>query len=85
MHSMQENRDRLEGESREVLSRIVMDTQGNEWVVHEVDTPQSWARGTRCLIFSSPAVVRRVWNYPVDWVRLSASELLELLGDTSPA
>ena len=85
MHSMQDNRDHVERESREALSRIVMDAQGNEWVVHEVDTPQAWAHGIRCLIFSSPAVVRRVWHYPDEWVGLSARELLDLLGDTAPA
>jgi hypothetical protein len=85
MHSMQDNRDHVERGSREALSRIVMDAQGNEWVVHEVDTPQAWAHGNRCLIFSSPAIVRRVWNYPNGWVRLSARDLLDLLGPTSPA
>jgi len=85
MHSMQDNRDHVKRGSREALSRIVMDAQGNEWVVHEVDTPQPWAHGNRCLIFSSPAIVRRVWNYPDSWVRLSSRDLLELLGDTSPA
>jgi hypothetical protein len=85
MYSMQDNRDHVERGSREALSRIVMDAQGNEWVVHEVDTPQAWAHGNRCLIFSSPAVVRRVWQYPDEWVGLSARELLDLLGDTAPA
>ena len=85
MQSMQENRDHVEREPREALSRIVMDAQGNEWVVHEVDTPQAWAHGNRCLIFSSPAVVRRVWQYPDDWALLTSRELLELLGDTAPA
>lgn len=85
MHSMQDNRDHVDREPRQALSRIVMDTQGNEWVIHEVDTPQAWAHGSRCLIFSSPAVVRRVWQYPDDWSQLSSRELLNLLGDTSPA
>jgi hypothetical protein len=85
MHSMQDNRDHVERGSREALSRIVMDAQGNEWVVHEVDTPQAWAHGDRCLIFSSPAVVRRVWRYPDEWALLSSRDLLDLLGDTAPA
>ena len=85
MHSMQDNRDHVDRESRQALSRMVMDPEGNEWVVHEVDTPQAWAHGTRCLIFSSPAVVRRVWRYPNGWAQLSSRELLDLLGDTSPA
>jgi hypothetical protein len=85
MPSMQENRDRGDSRSREVPSRVVMDAQGNEWVVHEVDTPQAWAHATRCLIFSSPAIVRRVWRYPDGWVRLSSRDLLNLLGESAIA
>jgi hypothetical protein len=29
--------------------------------------------------------VRRVWRYPDGWARLTARELLDLLGDTSLA
>ena len=83
MHSMQDNRDGVERGSRDVATRMVMDALGNEWIVREVDTPQSWAHGDRCLIFSSPAIVRRVWRYPESWARLSSSELLLLLDDTS--
>ncbi len=86
MYSMQDNRDHVEErESRETPSRVVMDAHGNEWVVHEVDTPQAWAHGARCLIFSCPAIVRRVWRYPDTWVRLSSRELLALLDDPSLA
>lgn len=85
MHSMQDDRDQVGEESREALSRVVMDAQGTEWVVHEVSTPQPWAHGARCLIFSCPAIVRRVWRYPEGWVRLRPQELLDLLGNTSPA
>jgi hypothetical protein len=85
MPSMQDNRDRGGQGSREAPSRIVMDAQGNEWVVHEVDTPQDWAHAERCLIFSSPAIVRRVWRYPDGWVRLSPRDLLNLLGDAPPS
>jgi hypothetical protein len=84
MHSMQDDRDHVGEESREAISRVVMDAHGNEWVIHEVDTPQAWAHGQRCLIFSCPAIVRRVWSYPEGWVKLPSRELLALLGDTSP-
>jgi hypothetical protein len=83
MHSMQDSRDDAERGSRDVATRMVMDAQGNEWIVREVDTPQSWAHGDRCLIFSSPAIVRRVWRYPESWARLPSPELLLLLDDTS--
>ena len=85
MYSMRENRDHAERGSRESATRMVIDAQGNEWMVREVDTPQSWAHGARCLIFSSPSIVRRVWRYPEGWARLSSPELLALLGDTSAA
>ena len=85
MYPMQDNRDHVDRGSRDVRTRVVMDAFGNEWVVHEVETPQAWARGVRCLIFSSPAIVRRVWRYPDSWARLTSRELLDLLGDTSLA
>jgi hypothetical protein len=84
MYPMQDDRDHVERGSRETATRMVMDAQGNEWIVREVDTPQPWAHGDRCLIFSSPAIVRRVWRYPEGWARLSSPELFALLGDTSP-
>ena len=85
MYHMPESRDRPQPERREIESRIVVDAHGNEWVVHEVETPQPWAHGTRCLIFSSSSIVRRLWTYPRAWTRLSSSELLDLVGDVLPA
>jgi hypothetical protein len=38
------------------------------------------ARGATCLIFDSPEVVRRLWDYPPDWRAASDAELLGLLG-----
>lgn len=70
--------DRLDRNERDVSSRVLVDAEGSEWHVSEVDTPQAWARGKRCLIFSSAAVVRRVWRYPAEWAGLSPRALLEL-------
>jgi len=84
MYQMPDNRDRLPRNDRDSGTRVVMDAQGNEWTVHEVETPQAWAHGARCLIFSSSAVVRRVWSYPTSWARLSSRDLLALVGDVSP-
>jgi hypothetical protein len=36
------------------------------------------ARGLRCLVFASPEVIRRVWDYPPDWRTLPDSALLAL-------
>lgn len=61
------------------LTRIFVDADGVEWEVIEVDGSQvPAARGERCLIFRSPAAVRRVWNYPKSWTAMSASELVNL-------
>ena len=61
------------------LTRVFMDADGVEWEVREVDgTRVPAARGERCLIFRSPAAVRRVWNYPSTWTAMSASELMDL-------
>jgi hypothetical protein len=78
MSTMPEFHDRLDRNERDVSSRVVVDAEGSEWLVREVDTPQAWARGKRCLIFSSSGVVRRVWRYPAEWADLSSRALLEL-------
>ena len=84
MYPIQDNRDHVEQGSREAATRMVMDAQGNEWIIREVATPQAWAHGDRCLIFSSPAIVRRVWRYPEGWARLPPIELLALQESASP-
>jgi hypothetical protein len=78
MVTMPDFQDRLDRNERDVSSRVVMDAEGSEWLVREVDTPQAWAHGARCLIFSSSSVVRRVWRYPSEWARLSSRALLDL-------
>jgi len=81
---MSELHEHLDRNERDVPSRVVVDAEGSEWLVREVDTPQAWARGERCLIFSSSAIVRRVWRYPAGWAGLSSRALLELgQGDLS--
>lgn len=60
-------------------TRIFTDREGIEWEVTEVSgrfVPA--ARGERCLIFSSPAAIRRVWTYPESWVGMDADELFNL-------
>jgi hypothetical protein len=75
---MSELHEHLDRNERDVPSRVVVDAEGSEWLVREVDTPQAWARGERCLIFSSSAIVRRVWRYPAEWAGLPSRALLEL-------
>jgi hypothetical protein len=78
MSTMPEFHDRLDRNEHDVSSRVVVDAEGSEWIVREVETPQAWAHGERCLIFSSSSVVRRVWRYPAEWAGLSSRALLEL-------
>jgi hypothetical protein len=85
MYAMPERQDRLDRNERDDASRVVVDAEGSEWVVREVETPQTWARGERCLIFSSSAVVRRVWRYPSEWARLPSRALLDLVKDAGAA
>jgi hypothetical protein len=61
------------------LTRVFVDANGVEWEVSEMsgDTVPA-ARGERCLIFRSPAAVRRVWDYPKSWTGMSAAELVDL-------
>lgn len=66
------------GIADEPYPHVIVDSDGVEWAVQEVDTPQAWARGERCLVLNSRDCVRRVWNYPPDWRRLDADRLLAL-------
>lgn len=52
---------------------------GAEWTVVEQDTSElPGSLGSRCLLFVSPSVIRRVWQFPPDWAELSAEELISL-------
>lgn len=60
-------------------TRVFTDSEGVQWEVTEVagrNVPA--ARGEKCLIFSSPVAIRRVWTYPESWLRMSADELFDL-------
>jgi hypothetical protein len=66
------------GAAEEQYGHIVVDRTGVEWTVREVETPQPWARGERCLVLNSRECVRRVWKYPSNWRTLDADVLLRL-------
>lgn len=60
-------------------SRVFTDSEGVQWEVTEIPgRTVPAARGEKCLIFSSPVAIRRVWTYPESWVRMTADELLDL-------
>jgi hypothetical protein len=66
------------GAADEPYPHVVIDRSGVEWSVREVETPQAWARGTRCLVLNSRECVRRIWRYPATWRMLDADALLRL-------
>jgi hypothetical protein len=66
------------GAAEEAYPHVIMDRVGVEWTVREVETPQPWARGERCLVLNSRECVRRLWRYPPEWRTLDADDLLEL-------
>ena len=66
------------GAAVEPFAHVVVDRGGVEWTVREVPTPQSWAKGARCLVLNSRECVRRLWNYPSHWRTLDADTLLRL-------
>lgn len=57
-------------------SRRFVDRDGRRWQIRECAAPKHpCPRGTRCLIFESEGVARRVWSYPDDWDTLDESAL----------
>ncbi|MEP6729722.1 MAG: hypothetical protein ABJE10_03745 [bacterium] len=72
----------------EIVPRIVdrtsaeicyADSHGGFWQVTEHDTSVTpGARGSRCLIFDSSDMIRRVWDYPAQWRMLSVDALIAL-------
>ena len=66
------------GTGNDACPHVIADRNGVECSVQEVDTPQTWARGERCLVLNSRDCVRRVWDYPADWRRLDADTLFAL-------
>lgn len=66
------------GAADEPYPHVVVDRAGVEWTVREVETPQPWARGERCLVLNSRECVRRLWTYPPHWRTLDADVLLQL-------
>ncbi len=60
-------------------SRVVVDRSTNsQWVVFEIRNASYDRRDGRSLVFSTDGVMRRVRNFPVDWLELPDDALLEL-------
>jgi hypothetical protein len=60
-----------------------VDSLGTDWRIYEVASANVPSpRGSNCLIFESAQAVRRVWNYPTNWQKLSSAELSALSWNT---
>lgn len=59
-------------------SRNFIDADGAHWVVYEQAFSDYDRRSGRSLIFNSDFAVRRVRNFPENWMQLSELDLIEL-------
>jgi hypothetical protein len=60
-------------------SRLVVDRSSNvQWVVFEIRNASYDRRDGRSLVFSTDGVMRRVRNFPANWIELPDEELLVL-------
>jgi len=59
-------------------SRSFVDGDGVHWTVYEQAFGDYDRRSSSSLIFNSDFAVRRVRNYPANWLELSERELMEL-------
>ena len=54
--------------------------EGVRWAVHEASASRTpGAQASRCLIFDSEGIVRRLWVFPEQWERLADIEIIGLL------
>lgn len=65
-------------ESSTPQSRSFVDHDGVHWTVYEQAFGEYDRRSSSSLIFNSDSAVRRVRNYPANWLDLSERELMEL-------
>ena len=58
--------------------RTFVDSEGITWEVREIANPDYDRRSGSSLIFESAGAVRRVRNFPENWVELPESALADL-------
>lgn len=58
--------------------RTFIDLEGVQWDVYEIRNPDYDRRSGQSLIFESVGAMRRVRNYPADWMQRSTDELIRL-------
>jgi hypothetical protein len=76
---MQDKDDRVDSSAdRETPSRTFVDIEGNRWRVYEQAFGDYDRRSGMSLIFASEAAVRRVRDFPAEWMQFTDDELLAL-------
>jgi hypothetical protein len=77
---MQSKDDRIDSsaEHEAPALRAFLDVDGTHWRVYEQAFGDYDRRSGMSLIFASEAAVRRVRDFPSDWMELSDEELLAL-------
>lgn len=65
-------------ESSTPSTRSFVDAEGAHWRVYEQTFADYDRRTGTSLIFNSDFAVRRVRNFPANWIELSDRELMEL-------
>lgn len=61
-----------------LASRSVVDAYGVTWTVQEVRHWSYDRRASSSLVFTGDDAMRRVRNYPANWIELSDDELIAL-------
>lgn len=60
------------------VSRSFIDQEWRRWTVTEIKASECLSQGRRCLIFESDDSLRRVWDFPADWLDLDSPALERL-------
>jgi hypothetical protein len=77
---MQGNDDRVDSsvDSESPAGRTFLDAEGTRWQVYEQAFGDYDRRSGMSLIFASESAVRRVRDFPAEWMQLTDEELLAL-------
>ena len=75
-----QGKDRVDSsaDSETPAARTFLDVEGMRWQVYEQAFSDYDRRSGMSLIFASESAVRRVRDYPPEWMQLSDEELLSL-------
>ena len=78
MHDPRTRGDTTGAQGEQSPRRVYVDGDGQRWQVFEKTFDQFDRRSGASLIFESDGAMRRVRNYPANWMELSNDELAAL-------